>query len=220
MPGPAVASKPAGTETAGSRADELVSKLRSPFGTATKKRKPAQSGKPANPLTAAAGVAAAGMAATAAGVAATVKTKPTTKRPPSRTQSAQAGRQDSPEARRDAQLVLSRIEPWSVMKFSFIVSLLGWVVLFIVIAVLYYALRAFGVFHYLEQTVFNVTSSKGNPGSNAAGWFSSSTVLGFTMLVGAVNVILITAIATLGSVVYNLITHISGGVEVTLREAD
>jgi hypothetical protein len=45
-------------------------------------------------------------------------------------------------------------------------------------------------------------------------------VLGYTMLVGAVNVILITALATVGSVIYNLVTHIAGGIEVTLRETD
>jgi hypothetical protein len=89
-----------------------------------------------------------------------------------------------------------------------------------VIALLYYALRAFGVFHYLEQTVTTVTSSKGNPGSNAANWFDSSTVLGYTMLVGVINVVLFTAIATVGSVIYNVVTQVSGGVEVTLREAD
>ena len=106
------------------------------------------------------------------------------------------------------------------MKFSFIVSLVGWIVLFVVVALLYYALRAFGLFHYLEQTVTTVTSSKGHAGSNASGWFSAGTVLGYTMLVGALNVVLFTALATVGSVVYNLITHLSGGVEVTLREAD
>ena len=121
---------------------------------------------------------------------------------------------------RRAQLVLSRIEPWSVMKFSFMVSLVGWVVLFVSVAALCYALRTFGVFHYLEQSISTVTSSKGHVGSNAQKWFSASTVLGYTMLAGAINVILFTAIATVGSVVYNLVTHLSGGVEVTLREAD
>ncbi len=206
MPGQLIGSKPA-TDPAPTRADDFVAKLRSPFGTTTKKRKPDQSRKQA------AGI-------TAAGLASSVKTRPSTKRSPSTSTSAQAVRQEAPGARRDAQLVLSRIEPWSVMKFSFIVSLVGWVVLFVAIALLYYALRGFGVFHYLEQTVSTVTSSKGQPGSNAASWFAASTVLGYTMLIGAINVVLITAISTIGAVVYNLITHVSGGVEVTLRESD
>jgi hypothetical protein len=106
------------------------------------------------------------------------------------------------------------------MKFSFIVSLVGWVVVFVAVALLYYALRAFGVFHFLEQTVTTVTSSKGHAGSDASAWFSTSTVLGFTMLAGAINVVLFTALATVGAVIYNIVTHLAGGVEVTLREAD
>jgi hypothetical protein len=151
--------------------------------------------------------------------AAAIKTKPGAKRSATGT-SGQTARPEGAESRRDAQLVLARIEPWSVMKFSFIVSLAGWVVLFVTIALLYYALRAFGVFHYLEQTVVTVTTSKGHTSGNASGWFSSSTVLGYTMLVGALNVVLFTALATVGAVVYNVVTHVSGGVEVTLREAD
>lgn len=123
-------------------------------------------------------------------------------------------------ATRRAQLVLSRIEPWSVMKFSFMISLVGWVVLFVAVAALYFMLSKLGVFHTIESTVSQVTSSKGSPGSNASSWFSASRVLGYTMLVGAINVVIITALATVGSVIYNLVTHLAGGIEVTLRETD
>jgi hypothetical protein len=122
---------------------------------------------------------------------------------------------------RRAQLVLSRIEPWSVMKFSFMISLVGWVVLFVAVAALYYVLNKLGVFHSIQSTISDVTSSKGSTGSDANGqWFSASRILGYTMLVGAVNVVLITALATVGAVIYNLVTHLAGGIEVTLKETD
>jgi hypothetical protein len=122
---------------------------------------------------------------------------------------------------RRAQLVLSRIEPWSVMKFSFMISLVGWVILFVAVAALYTVLSNLGVFHSIQSTISDVTSSKGSAGSDAGGqWFSASRILGYTMLVGAVNVVLITALATLGAVIYNLVTHLAGGIEVTLKETD
>jgi hypothetical protein len=208
FPGRLAASQPA--QATPSVAGDLVSKLKSPFTTAPKKRKPTQNSRPIN--------------ASSLGIAAAVRTKPeSAKRPaasPSPSTSAPNSRFEEPESRKDAQLVLSRIEPWSVMKFSFIISLVGWVILVVAVALLYEALKAFGVFHYLEQTVSTVTASKGNAGENAGAWFSTSTVLGYTMLVGAVNVVMFTALATVGSVIYNLVTHIAGGVEVTLREAD
>ena len=45
-----------------------------------------------------------------------------------------------PQSTRKAQLILSRIEPWSVMKFSFMISLVGWVILFVAVSVLYFVL--------------------------------------------------------------------------------
>jgi hypothetical protein len=121
---------------------------------------------------------------------------------------------------RRAQLAVIRLEPWSVMKFSFMISLVGWVVLFVAVAGLYYVLSRLGVFHSIETSVTSVTSGKNSSGVKASNWFSASKVLGYTMLIGAVNVILITALATVGSVIYNLVTHVAGGIEVTLKETD
>ena len=107
------------------------------------------------------------------------------------------------------------------MKFSFLASLVGFVVLMVAVAVLYFFLSTLGVFNSIEHTVHLVTTSGSNPaGSNAASWFSAGTVLGYTMLAGAIDVVLITALATVGAVVYNAVSRVSGGIEITLQEAD
>ena len=125
------------------------------------------------------------------------------------------------QSTRRAQLVLSRIEPWSVMKFSFLISLVGWVILFVAVAALWYVLNKLGVFHSIQSTINSVTSGKDSSGADTNGkWFSASRILGYTMLVGAINVILITALSTVGAVVYNLVTRLAGGIEVTLKETD
>jgi hypothetical protein len=121
---------------------------------------------------------------------------------------------------RRANLVIARLEPWSVMKFSFLMSLVAWVVLFVAVALLYYALSSLGVFESIQKTLASVTSSTSSSGVNLTKWTSAPRVLGYTMLVGAVDVILITALATIGAMVYNLVTHLGGGIEVTLKETD
>jgi Transmembrane domain of unknown function (DUF3566) len=123
------------------------------------------------------------------------------------------------QARR-ANLVIARLEPWSVMKFSFLMSLVAWVVLFVAVALLYYALSGLGVFAAIQRTLSSVTSSQSSAGVNLASWTSPSRVLGYTMLIGAFDIILITALSTLGAVIYNLVTHLGGGIEVTLKETD
>ncbi|MHB1593995.1 MAG: DUF3566 domain-containing protein [Streptosporangiaceae bacterium] len=145
-------------------------------------------------------------------------TAPGVQRPAQRS-ATQAGRPGA-AAPRDARLVVAKIDPWSVMKFSFLVALVAGVILFVAVAVLYTMLNSLGVFTQLEHTVGLVTSTKTSSGSNIAHYLSESTVLGYTMLVGAIDIVLITVIATIGAVIYNAITKLTGGIEITLKEAD
>ena len=121
---------------------------------------------------------------------------------------------------RQAHLTVARVEPWSVMKFSFVVSLVAFVILFVAVSVLYGTLAGLGVFDSLQRVVSDVTSSQGSPGVNAKTWWSASRVLGYTALLGSVNIVLITAMSTIGAVVYNLTSRLVGGVEVTLKETE
>jgi hypothetical protein len=121
---------------------------------------------------------------------------------------------------RQAHLTIARVEPWSVMKFSFVVSLVAFVILFVAVSVLYGTLSALGVFTSLQHVVQSVTSSQDSSGVNAAKWFTASRILSYTALLGALNIVLITAMSTIGAVVYNLTSRLIGGVEVTLRETE
>jgi hypothetical protein len=122
--------------------------------------------------------------------------------------------------KRQAMLTLARVEPWSVMKFSFVASVVAFIILFVAVAVLYMVLSALGVFDSLQHTVSSITSSQSSTGTNISHWFSASLILGYTAMLGALNIVLITAMSTVGSVIYNLIAKTIGGIEVTLRETD
>jgi Transmembrane domain of unknown function (DUF3566) len=123
-------------------------------------------------------------------------------------------------AKRQAMLTLARVEPWSVMKFSFVASVVAFVILFVAVAVLYMVLSALGVFDSLQHTISSITGSQNTSGTNISRYYSASVVLGYTALLGALNIVLITAMSTVGSVIYNLIAKTIGGIEVTLRETD
>jgi Transmembrane domain of unknown function (DUF3566) len=126
----------------------------------------------------------------------------------------------SKRSSRQAHLTIARVEPWSVMKFSFVVSLVAFVILFVAVSVLYGTLSALGVFTSLQHVVASVTSSQDSTGVNAAKWFTASRILSYTALLGALNIVLITAMSTIGAVIYNLTSRLIGGVEVTLRETE
>jgi hypothetical protein len=131
-----------------------------------------------------------------------------------------AQKKQSKRSARQAHLTIARVEPWSVMKFSFVVSVVAFVILFVAVSVLYGVLSGLGVFESLQRVVASVTSSQSSAGVNAKAWFSASKVLGYTALLGSLNIVLITAMSTIGAVVYNLTSRLVGGVEVTLRETE
>jgi len=106
------------------------------------------------------------------------------------------------------------------MKFSFVVSVVAFIVLFVAVALLYFVLSSLGVFDSLQHTVSNLTSSKNSVGTNVSSWFSASRILGYTGMLGALNIVLITAMSTIGAVIYNLIAQTIGGIEMTLRETE
>ena len=129
-------------------------------------------------------------------------------------------KRSSRRSARQAHLTVARVEPWSVTKFSFVVSLVAFAILFVAVSVIYETLSALGVFTSLQHVVQSVTSSQDSSGVNAAKWFTASRVLGYTAILGAFNIVLITAMCTIGAVVYNLTSRLIGGVEVTLRETE
>jgi hypothetical protein len=122
-------------------------------------------------------------------------------------------------APRRARLRLSRIDPWSVMKVSFLLSIAFGIVTVVSVFLVWSVLGAAGVWSSINNTVSDTVSSGNNVSTfNVEDYLGMSRVLGFTMLVSVIDVILITAIATLGAFLYNMAASLLGGIEVTLAE--
>jgi Transmembrane domain of unknown function (DUF3566) len=120
---------------------------------------------------------------------------------------------------RRARLRLSRIDPWSVMKVSFLLSIAFGIVTVVSVFLVWSVLGAAGVWDSINNTVSDTVSSGNNVSTfNIEDYLGMSRVLGFTMLVSVIDVILITAIATLGAFLYNMAASLLGGIEVTLAE--
>ena len=140
----------------------LTAKNPAPASSATKTAPPAPAGKPA---------------ATEPPVRGPAKSGPVTfgqsRSGPAKGGSGPKGQQkaqqkaQSKKSARQAHLTIARVEPWSVMKFSFVVSLVAFVILFVAVSVLYGALSGLGVFDSLQRVVTSLTSSQGSTGVNA-----------------------------------------------------
>ncbi|GAB3658915.1 hypothetical protein GCM10028833_36950 [Glycomyces tarimensis] len=122
---------------------------------------------------------------------------------------------------RRARLRLKRIDPWSVMKFSFAVSIVLFIVMVVATTVLYVALDAMGVFDTVNDMLAMLMGTNSDTGVEADNFrITAKGVIGAAALLGVVNMVLFTALATLGSFIYNVCADLVGGVEVTLAERD
>ena len=120
---------------------------------------------------------------------------------------------------RRARLRLTRIDPWSVMKTAFLLSVAFGVVTFVAIFMVWSVLGAAGVWESINSAVASIVEGDNNSSSfDVTNYVGMSRVLGFTLLVSVLDVILITAIATLSAFLYNLAAALLGGIEVTLAE--
>ncbi|MEV0427735.1 DUF3566 domain-containing protein [Micromonospora sp. NPDC050495] len=120
---------------------------------------------------------------------------------------------------RRARLNLKRIDPWSVMKFAFAVSVVLFIVVVVATSVLYLALDAMGVFKSVNDSLTDLVNAGGQSGGGGFRITAKGVILS-SALIGLVNVVLFTALATLGAFVYNVCADLVGGIELTLAERD
>lgn len=119
-----------------------------------------------------------------------------------------------PRGPRRARLQLKHIDPWSTLKLSLVLAVALFVVWMVAVGLLYGVLDGMGVFDKINGLYEDVT---GKGGEKLVG---PGLVLGVAALIGAINIVLFTALATVGSFVYNMCADMVGGVEVTLSEHD
>ncbi len=127
----------------------------------------------------------------------------------------------TPAARRPprrARLRLTRVDPWSVMKMSFLLSIAFGIVTVVSVFMVWSVLGAAGVWDSINSAVGSVLSSDGESTFDVEDYINTGRVMGFTVLVAAIDVLLLTAIATLSAFLYNMAAALLGGMDVTLAE--
>lgn len=120
---------------------------------------------------------------------------------------------------RRVRLTLQRVDPWSVMKISFLVSVALGVATVIMVSVLWTVLNGMNVFSTVNDLIVEITT-----GENSASNFNLMDYIGFgrvvslSVVIGVINVILLTALSTLTAFLYNVCTALVGGAQLTLSD--
>ena len=123
-----------------------------------------------------------------------------------------------PRQVRRAKLRVSRVDPWSVTKTAFLLSIAFGVMCVVAVFLVFSIMDAAGLWDKVNSTIQSVVNQDREHRFNIKDYVAMSRVMGITMLISVINVVLITALATLGAFIYNMSAAMLGGIEVTLAE--
>ncbi|MGY1653431.1 DUF3566 domain-containing protein [Geodermatophilus sp. SYSU D01119] len=148
---------------------------------------------------------------------------------PQQQASQQAAQQPAPQAGRPAKnrgnrgprrarLQLRHIDTWSALKISLVVSIAMFFIWMVAVGILFGVLSGLGVFDTLNDLFGQLGTASGGEGGGDV--ITPGIVFGGAAVIGAINIVLMTALCTVAAFIYNLCADLVGGLEVTLAERD
>ncbi len=120
---------------------------------------------------------------------------------------------------RQASLSLVRVDPWSVTKVTFTLTVALMIVAVVAVMILWIVLSFAGVWDQINSSVTTVLSDD-TSSFDITEYLGFGRIVGLTLVLSAINVVIVTAVATIGAYLYNLAAQLLGGVDVTLAEED
>ncbi|WP_288803851.1 DUF3566 domain-containing protein [uncultured Bifidobacterium sp.] len=129
--------------------------------------------------------------------------------------SASAARPHVPRARR-MQLSLTRLEPWSVAKVTFLLAIAGGIIQVVAAALLWFLLNAMGLFDNLTQVISKTGLDAG--GFDLGQVLSLGTVLSSVTIFSIFEIVIVVVLVTIFAFLYNLVSSLVGGIHVTLGD--
>ncbi len=116
---------------------------------------------------------------------------------------------------RRTRMTIQRVDPWSVLRLAFLLSLAAAVITVVAGMLLWGVLAAGGVFVSVDDTLRLVL---GSGSVTITQYFGFGRVLSVSLLIAAVDIVLITALVTIAAFLFNLVAGMSGGLQVTVQE--
>ena len=120
---------------------------------------------------------------------------------------------------RRARLRISRVDPWSVMKTALLFGVAAWIIFIIATWIVFTVLGMTGLYDAINSAFTQIFSSPDVATAfDVQNYINTTRATALAALIGAVNVIITTALATIFAFLYNLSAVVMGGIEVTMAE--
>jgi len=113
---------------------------------------------------------------------------------------------------RRARLVVRKIDPWSVLKFSLLFYFCLLLIMLLGSAIIFAILKAFGVIENIEKLIRDL--------SEATFTISGGAIFRWLFLFGLLGAVVASAVTVFLAFLYNLIADVVGGIEVSVAERE
>lgn len=141
------------------------------------------------------------------------------KRPAPQTKAAPSLVKPAPKAKaRRARLLVSKVDPWSVLKMAFLLSVALGIVTVVASIVLWTVLDTIGLFDTVNAFINDIQGKEGGTPFDLLSFASLGQVASFSTIVAVVNVVLLTTLSVLSAWLYNISATLVGGIGVTLTD--
>ena len=116
---------------------------------------------------------------------------------------------------RRVRLTLARLDPFSVMKLSFLVAIAIGIATVVAVVLLWNLVDAIGLWTQIDQLGRDLNGGEPLPFME---FFQFSKMVSYGTIVAVVNVVIITALGTLLAFLYNLVAALLGGLKMTFTD--
>ena len=116
---------------------------------------------------------------------------------------------------RSVELTIAKIDPWSILKTSFLLSIALGIATVIGVIVVWFVLDGMNVFGTVEDFLIELGAERF---LSLLEFVRLPRVISYATIIGVGNIVILTAISTLIALLYNLIATLVGGIKVSLMD--
>lgn len=125
----------------------------------------------------------------------------------------------TPKAKvRKARLLVSKVDPWSVLKMSFLLSVALGIMTVVCAVMVWSVMDLTGIFAQINDLLGQVLGTESDDGFRVEEMVTLGQIASFATIIAVINVVLLTVLSMLGAVLYNLSASLVGGIGVTLTD--